>query len=157
MDKLAAALLDFPPAGGLPDDDQYHWAAKSHSQKVDKLSVSQDFKDATAQLLDVGGFLLSVFNYAIADALQHVDPAVNSISHLSLLIAARSANSLPQADLLAKISVFLATFDARQIRYAGKSFSVVLDWLVSGTLFPVGSTRLPVTSTVANHARPPLQ
>jgi hypothetical protein len=58
MDQLASALLDFPPAGGLPDDDQYHWAAKSHSQKVDKLSVSQNFKDAAAQLLDVGGLCL---------------------------------------------------------------------------------------------------
>jgi COP9 signalosome complex subunit 3 len=82
-----------------------------------------------------------VSSHAIADALKHVDPAVNSISHLSLLIAARLANSLPQADLLAKISIFLTTLDARQIRYAGKNFSVVLDWLVGGTLFPVSSNR----------------
>ncbi|KAK4121083.1 hypothetical protein N657DRAFT_624161 [Parathielavia appendiculata] len=118
MDHLASALLDFPPAGALPDDDRYNWAAKSHSEKVDQLAVTQSFKEFAAQLLD------------------HVDPALNSISHLSLLIAARSANSLPQAELLAKISIFLSTFDARQIRYAGKAFSVLLDWLVGGTLFP---------------------
>ncbi|KAK4104243.1 hypothetical protein N658DRAFT_466296 [Parathielavia hyrcaniae] len=118
MDKLASALLNFPPAGGAPDDDRYHWAAKSHSQKVDQLAGTPHFRESAAQLLD------------------HVDPALNSISHLSLLSAARSANSLPQAELLAKVSIFLSTFDARQIRYAGKPFSVLLDWLVGWTLFP---------------------
>ncbi|KAK4153912.1 hypothetical protein C8A00DRAFT_14919 [Chaetomidium leptoderma] len=118
MDQLASVLLDFPPAGGLADDERYHLAVKSHIHKVDKLAVTQNFNPAAAQLLD------------------HVHPGVNSISHLRLLIAARAANSIPQADMLAKVSIFLSTFDARQIRYAGKAFSVVLDWLVSGSLFP---------------------
>lgn len=53
MDQLASVLLDFPPAGGYADDEQYHRAAKSHSQDVAKLAVSQNFKAAAAQLLDV--------------------------------------------------------------------------------------------------------
>jgi COP9 signalosome complex subunit 3 len=67
-----------------------------------------------------------------------------------LLLAVRAANSLPQPDLLAKVVVFLATFDARQIRYAGKPFSTVLDWLVGGHLFPVSGSHLAVGSTVAD-------
>lgn len=65
-------------------------------------------------------------------------PDVYSISHLGLLLAAKNTESLPQADLLAKITIFLSTFDGRQMRYAGKAFSTVLEWLSSGTLFPVG-------------------
>jgi COP9 signalosome complex subunit 3 len=36
MDQLASVLLDFPPAGGIADDERYHSSAKSHNQKVDK-------------------------------------------------------------------------------------------------------------------------
>ncbi|KAL2167863.1 hypothetical protein VTG60DRAFT_692 [Thermothelomyces hinnuleus] len=118
MDQLISVLLHFPPTGGIAGDDQYDSAAKSHSQKVDKLAASSDFNDAAAQLLD------------------HVDPAVYSISHAHLLTAVRAANSLPQPDLLAKVAVFLNTFDARQMRYAGKTLAGILDWLVSGDLFP---------------------
>jgi COP9 signalosome complex subunit 3 len=60
-----------------------------------------------------------------------------------LLVSVGTTSSLPQADLLAKTSIFLASFDARQIRYAGKNFSTVLDWLVRGGLFPVSVTVLP--------------
>ena len=73
---------------------------------------------------------------------QHVHPTDHSISHLSLLIAAR--NDLPQADLLTKLTIFLSTFDSRQIRYTGKAFSTVLGWLSNGALFPVsGSVIVP--------------
>ncbi|KAK3899877.1 hypothetical protein C8A05DRAFT_46174 [Staphylotrichum tortipilum] len=118
MDQLASMLLEFPPAGGFADDEQYNRAAKLHSQNLNKPSVSQHLRDAAVHLV------------------EHVDPAANSLSHLALLVALGNTNSLPQADLLAKISVFLVTFDARQIRYAGKSFSTILDWLVGGDLFP---------------------
>jgi COP9 signalosome complex subunit 3 len=86
----------------------------------------------------------------IANCSQHVDPAINSISHLSLLIAARAANSLPQPELLAKVSIFLVSFDARQIRYAGKPFASVLDWLTSGDLFPVSDSYTAAALPVAN-------
>ena len=88
--------------------------------------------------------------FLITDCSQHVDPAINSISYLSLLIATRIANGLPQPELLAKVSIFLVSFDARQIRYAGKAFSLVLDWLTSGDMFPVSdcctATALPVAN-----------
>jgi COP9 signalosome complex subunit 3 len=54
MDQLASVLLDFPPAGGIADDERYHSLAKSHIQKVDKL-VTPNFGEAAAQLLDVRG------------------------------------------------------------------------------------------------------
>lgn len=53
MDQIASVLLNFPPAGGIADDDLYNSAAKSHSQSVDKLAVTPNFKDTAAQLLDV--------------------------------------------------------------------------------------------------------
>ena len=68
MDQLASVLLDFPPAGGIADDDLYHVAAKSHSQKVDKLAVSQSFRDTAAQLLDVRGSCLSVRGFQVLTA-----------------------------------------------------------------------------------------
>ncbi|EAQ92380.1 hypothetical protein CHGG_00615 [Chaetomium globosum CBS 148.51] len=129
MDQIASVLLNFPPAGGITDDDLYNSAAKSHSQSVGELAVTPNFKDTAAQLLD------------------HVDPAINSISYLSLLIATRIANGLPQPELLAKVSIFLVSFDARQIRYAGKAFSLVLDWLTSGDMFPID----PTGSVLTNH------
>jgi COP9 signalosome complex subunit 3 len=63
-----------------------------------------------------------------------------------LLNTARAANSLPQADLLAKFSVFLCTFDARQIRYRSSALSVVLESLASGSLFPVRRSGYPIPS-----------
>lgn len=53
MDQAASVLLDFPPAGGLTDDAQYHAAAVSHTQKLDKLAATSNFKGLAAQLLDV--------------------------------------------------------------------------------------------------------
>ena len=55
MDRIASVLLDFPPAGGLADNTQYHHAAQSHSAKVDKLSAQSDFKEHARKLLDVSG------------------------------------------------------------------------------------------------------
>ncbi|KXX81805.1 COP9 signalosome complex subunit 3 [Madurella mycetomatis] len=118
MDRFAPVLLAFPPQGGFADDVQYHTAARSHSQKAEKLLATAGFKDFAPQLL------------------EHIRPDIYSISYLSLLVTVKNAESLPQSDLLAKITIFLSTFDSCQIRYAGKLFSVVLDWLSSGTLFP---------------------
>ncbi len=53
MDRLASVLLDFPPEGGVADDVQYHSAAQSHSQKVERLMVVPEFKEHAIQLLDV--------------------------------------------------------------------------------------------------------
>ena len=53
MDQIASVLLDFPPTGGFADDEQYHRAAKAHSQNVARLAQQQSFKDAAVQLLDV--------------------------------------------------------------------------------------------------------
>lgn len=53
MDQIAAVLLDFPPPGGLADDVQYHAAAHTHSQKVERLMVLNEFREHALQLLDV--------------------------------------------------------------------------------------------------------
>ncbi|KAL2017005.1 hypothetical protein VTK56DRAFT_2686 [Thermocarpiscus australiensis] len=118
MDQIASVLLAFPPEGGVADDAQYHAAVQAHCQKVDRLTGSKAFRDSAPQLL------------------HHVHPALHSISYLSLLIAVRNANTLPQGDFLTKVSIFLSTFDSRQIRYAGKAFSAILGWLSGESLFP---------------------
>lgn len=54
MDQAASVLLAFPPAGGFPNDAQYHQAALLHCQKVEKQAASSSFKNFADQLLDVG-------------------------------------------------------------------------------------------------------
>ncbi len=85
---------------------------------------------------------------------QHIPPAVYSISHLGLLVTIGTATAPPPADLPARVSLFLATFDARQIRYAGKNFSIILESLVRGNLFPV-SGRPVVFATVTRRSGTP--
>jgi hypothetical protein len=53
MDQLASMLLEFPPAGGFADDEQYNRAAKLHSQNLSKPAVSQHLRDAAALLIEV--------------------------------------------------------------------------------------------------------
>jgi COP9 signalosome complex subunit 3 len=128
MDQAASVLLDFPPEGGIAGDAQYHAAAQSHSQKLDQLAAAPNFPGFAPQLLDVGALCAPPFlpRKPADSSSQHVHPAVNSNSYLTLLIAARAADRLPQADLLTKVATFLSTFDARQIRYRGKAFSALL-------------------------------
>ncbi|KAJ4306153.1 hypothetical protein N0V88_000949 [Collariella sp. IMI 366227] len=138
MDQIASVLLNFPPAGGV-SDEEYYKAAKIHSQEVQKLAVSPKFKDFAPQLLD------------------HVNPSVNSISYLGLLIAAHNANTVPLPDLLTKITTFLTTFDSRQIRCAGKLFSIVLDWLTILTSHHVSLVKFAYATDKVGHALPLLE
>jgi hypothetical protein len=79
MDQLASVLLDFPPAGGIADDDLYHLAARSHSLKVDKLAASQNFRDSAAQLLDVRGSYLSSWGFQLLTARSmSIQPSIPS-------------------------------------------------------------------------------
>lgn len=69
MDRFAPVLLAFPPQGGFADDVQYHTAARSHSQKAEKLLATAGFKDFAPQLLDVRRSLPVQAKAAIADGL----------------------------------------------------------------------------------------
>lgn len=73
MDQIASVLLDFPAAGGYVDDEQYHRAAKLHSQHVGKLASTQQFRDAAAQLLNVRELWLRV-----CSSQPLTDPAAHS-------------------------------------------------------------------------------
>ncbi len=53
MDQLALMLLEFPPAGGFVDDEQYNRAAKLHSQNLSKPAVLQHLKDSATLLIEV--------------------------------------------------------------------------------------------------------
>ncbi|KAL1836275.1 hypothetical protein VTJ49DRAFT_5374 [Mycothermus thermophilus] len=128
MDQLATLLLGFPPASGFASFEDYHSQAKSHNQTLDKLAVTSNFRQSAAQLL------------------KHVDPAVNSMSHLALLNTAINTGSAPLPDLLAKVSVFLCSFDPQQIRYSGKALSSLLEWALSGSSLPA-SVAVDVVTT----------
>ncbi|KAK1836252.1 COP9 signalosome complex subunit 3 [Podospora conica] len=110
MDRCAAVLLLFPEtfSNDLPDPE-YNKAARQHVQKVENLS-----KDG----------LLAKF---APQLLPQIDPAINSISFLALLLESLSDRSKKNIDaILPHLVRFLMTFDARQIRYALTQMSNLL-------------------------------
>ncbi|KAK0638748.1 hypothetical protein B0T16DRAFT_431846 [Cercophora newfieldiana] len=120
MDEYASVLLAFPNAIDL-SNEAFHPAVRRHVREVEELvKDSADFGSHAAQLL------------------EHVDPAVNSISYLALLGILLQRDRVPQTNvtLLICITKFLLTFDARQIRYAGTAFSSLLGLIAGGNLFP---------------------
>ncbi|KAK0614178.1 hypothetical protein B0T14DRAFT_438502 [Immersiella caudata] len=120
MDQYASVILAFPDGQDL-SDVEYHRAARQHVQKIEKLvKDAADFGSQAAQLL------------------EHIDPAVNSISYLAVLGGILQRERAPQTNitLLTSITRFLMTFDARQIRYAGTAFSNLLGFVGEGSLLP---------------------
>lgn len=141
MDQYASVLLAFPDSTELTNE-AYHQAAKRHVQKVEELvKHGAGFGDEAAQLLEVSAGIASA-SLLLFDTLtlrQHVDPAINSISYLALLMTLLQRDRAPQTNitLLTCITKFLMTFDARQIRYIGDSLSGLLAVVVEGNLFTV--------------------
>ncbi|KAK4452353.1 COP9 signalosome complex subunit 3 [Podospora aff. communis PSN243] len=121
MDQYASVLLAFPD-GKYSSNEEYHRAVRQHVQKVEKLG-----KEHGAAL-----------GSHAAQLLEHVNPAVNSISYLTVLGIVVQRERAPQTNmtLLTWITRFLMTFDARQMRYAGSQFSGLLNLVGEGSLFP---------------------
>ncbi|KAM7217848.1 COP9 signalosome complex subunit 3 [Rhypophila decipiens] len=120
MDHCASVLLAFPHTSELADNEDYDKAARIHVQKVDKLIKENggNFPIFAEQLLDI------------------VNPVDHSISYLALLLALVKPPNAGHATLLQRVSRFLLTFDARQIRYAGSAFLELLSRIEEGWLFP---------------------
>ncbi|KAI1737552.1 cop9 subunit [Xylaria scruposa] len=121
MDQCASVLLAFPPQSGLVDNETYHQAVSTHIQRLSRVLKEQakDLVVHSASLLDV------------------VDPAVNSLSYLTILhalIFPSPASSVPQDFLLEKFVTFMMQFDGRQCRYAGVLLQDVME--ASGRLLP---------------------
>ncbi|KAK4190653.1 hypothetical protein QBC35DRAFT_377489 [Podospora australis] len=108
MDHVLSVLVDFPQDHILGDNDLYNSAVATHKKNLDKLVTSPDWNAIAPQVID------------------HVDPAKNSLSYIVLLNTLKTSPHLAPADILTKIAVFLVTFDARQIRYAGRHFTRLL-------------------------------
>ncbi|RYC61375.1 hypothetical protein CHU98_g4830 [Xylaria longipes] len=106
MDQCASVLLAFPPQSGLADDETYHKAASTHIQRLSRM-LKERAKD------------LVVYSASLFDV---VDPAVNSLSYLTILhalIFPSLASTVPQDLILEKLVTFMIKFDGRQCRYAG--------------------------------------
>ncbi|KAK3373536.1 hypothetical protein B0T24DRAFT_623694 [Lasiosphaeria ovina] len=126
MDNAASVLLAFPPDGDLPTLEKYHKAVTAHVQQVERL-----LKDTTTNLASLAPLLL-----------EHVNPAVNSISYLALLqsILASEKTTQPQRlAVLPSVTAFLMTFDPRQIRYVGSALSRLLDLVATNELLPASA------------------
>ncbi|KAK0728442.1 hypothetical protein B0T26DRAFT_636879 [Lasiosphaeria miniovina] len=139
MDNAASVLLAFPPDGDLPTLEKYHKAVTAHVQQAERL-----LKDTTTNLASLAPLLL-----------EHVNPAVNSISYLALLqsILASEKTTQPQRlAVLPRVTAFFMTFDPRQIRYVGSALSRLLDLVASNELLPVTILRLnPAGSMLTSH------
>ncbi|KAK0720580.1 hypothetical protein B0H67DRAFT_484140 [Lasiosphaeris hirsuta] len=122
MDHCASVLLAFPEAKEITENYVYHKTAQQHVQKVERL-----IKENTA-----------TFSGLAAQLLEHVNPAINSISYLALLQTLLSRDKAPQTNqpLLSAITTFLMTFDPRQIRYVGTTLSNLLTTVGEGEIFP---------------------
>ncbi|KAI1851004.1 hypothetical protein JX266_003669 [Neoarthrinium moseri] len=122
MDQVASICLAFPPEHLRDDDDSaYHKAMESQLTQLSKL-----LKDPSQPLRTDGLALLSL-----------LDPSVNSLSYLavihSLCIPGLAG---PREQLLERLVVFLLSFDARQLRYAGAHLLDILNVVGQGQLLP---------------------
>ncbi|KAI0550046.1 cop9 subunit [Xylaria curta] len=123
MDQCASVLLAFPPQSGLVDNETYHQAASTHMQRLSRL-LKERAKD------------LVVYSASLFDV---VDPAVNSLSYLTILhalIFPSPATTVPQDFILEKLVTFLMKFDGQQCRYAGVLLLDVMEAVGSGRLLP---------------------
>ncbi|KAI1748052.1 cop9 subunit [Xylaria castorea] len=123
MDQCASVLLAFPPQSGLADDETYHKAASTHIQRLSRM-LKERAKD------------LVVYSPSLFDV---VDPAVNSLSYLTILhalIFPSLASSVPQDFILEKLVTFMVKFDGRQCRYAGVLLLDVMEAVGSGRVLP---------------------
>ncbi|KAK0666293.1 hypothetical protein QBC41DRAFT_281223 [Cercophora samala] len=118
MESTLATLVAFPPAGQLGDNEEYHNAAQVHTKSLVKLSADSKWASQAPELV------------------EQLDPATHSLSYLYVLQALKSANGYPLDDLLLKLITFFTSFDARQIRYAGKAFTKLLAQPRLQDLFP---------------------
>ncbi|KAI1439201.1 cop9 subunit [Xylaria sp. CBS 124048] len=125
MDQFASILLAFPPRDNVRvvDNETYHNLAVLHVKRLDKV-----LKEQTRDLVACSSQLFSI-----------VDPAVNSLSYLTLLHATlfpSPTSSLTEESILEKVVTFMMTFDGRQCRYAGPVLLDLMEAIGNGRLLP---------------------
>ncbi|KAI5858168.1 hypothetical protein GGS23DRAFT_586879 [Durotheca rogersii] len=126
MDRLASALLAFPPGAsldGLSDNAAFDQAVKPHVSNLSKI-----LSDHSAELIGHAPQLLEL-----------LDPAVNSLSYLAVLhalIFPRPDPSVSIDVILDALVSFLLSFDGRQCRYARGHLQDIFNAAGSGQLLP---------------------
>lgn len=121
MDKTVSACLEFPPATSL-DAVAYEAAINPHL-----LQLTKFINDPSKPLISNGPELLKL-----------LDPSVNSLSYLAVLHGLFLPSLTGDRELLCeKLVIFLLSFDARQIRYAGAHLLQLLNLVAKGQLLPV--------------------
>ncbi|EON99884.1 putative cop9 signalosome complex subunit 3 protein [Phaeoacremonium minimum UCRPA7] len=123
MDHAAATLLAFPPEDGPTSNEQYDKTIHQYLKRVNRL-----FEEKT-----------SVVATHAVQLLELLTPATHSVAYLvilDVLINQTGQAGLPSDELVDHILRFLLTFDPRQIRYCGSSFSTLLNRVGNGLVFP---------------------
>ncbi|KAK9782503.1 hypothetical protein SCAR479_00846 [Seiridium cardinale] len=120
MDKTASVCLGFPPE--YPTDAAtYERAVNAHLEQLVKL-----VDDASKPLRSEGPRLLTL-----------LDPSLNSLSCLAILYNLLIPNISGDKEFLSeKLVVFLLSFDAIQVRYAGAHLLQLLQLVAKGQLLP---------------------
>lgn len=114
MSGIISHLLEFPPNRRLFNDEVYHKEIKYFLDTLEKLDVRAVQKDDDTQ-----------------NFLQMLDPSVNSVSYLFiLLLRARAltagSNIDPRPTFLQALN-FLQQFDGVQMRYVGSWLRELID------------------------------
>lgn len=121
MDKIVTDCLGFPPEHPI-EGASYETAINDHLMQLLKL-----INEPTKPLISGGRKLLKL-----------LDPSINSLSYLAVLHSLFVPNLTDDKDFLSeKLVVFLLSFDARQIRYAGAHLLQLLSLVAKGQLLPV--------------------
>ncbi|KAK3988644.1 hypothetical protein QBC44DRAFT_343141 [Cladorrhinum sp. PSN332] len=151
MTVAHAVLVGFPYDNNtFVDNETYHTAILAHRKSLDKLVASPGWAEAAPQLLEI------------------IHPTLHSLSYLAVLNTIKANGNYPLDQLLEKIALFVSSFDARQIRYGGRSFTRLIQqprlprfWLIRGVceqgpvavdLIATALLRLdPTGSVLTNH------
>ncbi|KAK4228739.1 hypothetical protein QBC38DRAFT_442480 [Podospora fimiseda] len=105
LDASLAVLQGFPYDNTFDDNEAYHSAILSHRKSLEKLAASSGWTEAAPQLIN------------------HINPAAHSLSYLVALNTVKTSPNYPLDELIDKLTVFVNSFDVRQIRYGGKYFT----------------------------------
>lgn len=146
MESLYAEFTSFPPAeDAVQSDKHYDTLAKTYANDLTRSLANAQWRD---KVLACAEQLLAVRIHSTVlqqprssvkpslTSLQKLDPAVNTIGYINLLVLLNTSTNMKPALLDANLE-FLLKFDPVQIRYVGDQFLSMAETILNGSMFPV--------------------